>query len=60
VGGEVVQEALDVTMDEADYGYTDWRSLRDCFVRSEGKDREEGSGEDEFRRNHRYQSASQG
>jgi hypothetical protein len=45
VCGEVVKEALDVAVDEADDGYADggW-GLRGCVVRSEGEEerREEG------------------
>jgi hypothetical protein len=52
VGREVVEEALDVAVDEADYGYSDGGGLGGCFVWGEGGGEENG-GEDEFGEAHR-------
>src|SRR5216683_6759158 len=48
VGGEVVEEALDVAVDQADDGYSDgWRRLGGCIVWCEAGG-EEAGGEEEF------------
>jgi hypothetical protein len=53
VGGQVVEEALDVAVDEADYGYSDWGGgLGGGVVSGEGGG-ENGGGEKEFGKAHR-------
>ena len=52
VGWEVVEEALNVAVGEAYYGYADGWRPGGCFVRSEEKEREERCGDDELRRGH--------
>jgi len=48
VGGEVVEEALNVAVDEADYGYADgWGGLGGGIVWGEAGG-EEAGGEEEF------------
>jgi hypothetical protein len=53
VGGEVVEEALDVAVDQADDGYADggW-GLGGCVVWAEAEG-EEAGGEEEFGEAHR-------
>jgi hypothetical protein len=46
VGGEVVEEALDVAVNEADYGYADgWLGLGGCVVLGEAGGEETGKEE---------------